>query len=1087
MSKRHTAPALLLFFGFVCLFSLGAAGDAYAARQLSSGLPVPCPDGTIITGPGMVCGASQKASPEEQAAFDKFKSETNVDAKIRLGVQFDEAYPHSAYGESVDTQLVFLYYGRQNWTSFYAAADRVLARNPNSLTVLRTVGWVIPTVYDAKDAKGPAQLDRAEKYEKRALEIVAARKKPKDMTAADFENEKVADEWQARSALGMIYFRRKAYAESVREFQMAAAQESGATKAQDLYTLGLDFANLNQPTEAAKAFTDCAAASDSAAELCKQAATNPIEEGAFYAFNHEPAPTAQVEAGEKFYRDFPNSRYHEGVASTLVGLYHGAQNWPKFYALSDEVIAHDPDNAPVLTLVGWQLARSYDASDPDAAEKLNKAEKYEQHALELIEQLQPAANMTGEEFQRTRDAQASQAHSGLGTVYFRRGKFAESAAELEKATAQSSDAGDLYLLGIDLGKLNRQRDAAEAFGNCAKIASDIQALCRRDAEGAAKRAVAIGQAPTAPQANAGNTSVAPIAEVADVQAPAAQNTVPAARVPDIPPPAAAQETTPAGTTVLKTETVIVPVRVVVRDNNGRVVTSLREENFKLYQDGKVQQIISFTPFTPPASSNESSPASAAPGGAPSGVTVPVVPTGAPAAIKPAPARRFIAMFFDDVHLYFADMVHVREAADKYLASLQPEDRLAIVTATGKDELDFTGDRGALHGVIAKLQPHPFAGGSMAPSLLKNCPPPMTYTEAYAIEQMGSPDVFRMATADAMQCLIQTEGHSSLPGEADARSAAAVAHIAGEEAIDSLFQRLRLVVRRLSAMPGQRVVVLVSPGFIYGGHEKRFDEITDFAVRSNVVVNTLDAKGMYAGEGKWDPDRFKTYGYGHDLENMALAELADGTGGVFIQGDNDFAGAMRRMSEPPEAYYLLGYSPANLALDGKYHVLKVSLAGGAHGEVQARRGFYAPSRLETAEEAAKREVGDALFSDDEQHALPVSVEAAFAKGEAGALELSVKTKVDVSHLSFHKGAGVNQENLTVAAALFDANGNYVDGQQKTVDMNLKDATLDELSKTGVYVELDFPAVKPGSYTLRTVARDSNDRHLSAANTQLTAPN
>src|SRR5690348_8793404 len=76
-----------------------------------------------------------------------------------------------------------------------------------------------------------------------------------------------------------------------------------------------------------------------------------------------------------------------------------------------------------------------------------------------------------------------------------------------------------------------------------------------------------------------------------------------AQVPNIPPPGqaqagAAQESAPAGVPVLKMETVIVPVRVVVRDNNGKVVTNLREENFKLTQDGKAQQIISFSPFTP---------------------------------------------------------------------------------------------------------------------------------------------------------------------------------------------------------------------------------------------------------------------------------------------------------------------------------------------------------------------------------------------------------------------------------------------------------------------------------------------------------
>src|SRR6185503_3793158 len=53
------------------------------------------------------------------------------------------------------------------------------------------------------------------------------------------------------------------------------------------------------------------------------------------------------------------------------------------------------------------------------------------------------------------------------------------------------------------------------------------------------------------------------------------------------------------------------------------------------------------------------------------------------------------------------------------------------------------------------------------------------------------------------------------------------------------------VRRISFMPGQRAIVLLSPGFftpldLYS--EK--SEIVDRAVRANVIINAVDARGLY---------------------------------------------------------------------------------------------------------------------------------------------------------------------------------------------------------------------------------------------------
>jgi hypothetical protein len=274
--------------------------------------------------------------------------------------------------------------------------------------------------------------------------------------------------------------------------------------------------------------------------------------------------------------------------------------------------------------------------------------------------------------------------------------------------------------------------------------------------------------------------------------------------------------------------------------------------------------------------------------------------------------------------------------------------------------------------------------------------------------------------------------------------------------------------------------------VYGTHAEEFAEITNLAIRDNVVINSLDAKGIYIGDGKWDPDRFMRQGYGHNMEYAVLQDLAEGTGGLFIHFNNDFADSLREMSEPPEAYYLLGYVPQDMPPDGKFHALKVRLTYGAHGNVQARRGFFAPSKLETPEEAAKREMQDAIFSDEEEHDLPVTIESHVMKDQSGAEKISVKAHFDPSRLHFKKVGAKSSEELTVSATLFDENGNYVTGMQKAAQMGLDDATLAQLEKTGFYVQVDLDA-KPGDYVLRMVARDSNDGDISSQDANISVPN
>jgi len=72
-------------------------------------------------------------------------------------------------------------------------------------------------------------------------------------------------------------------------------------------------------------------------------------------------------------------------------------------------------------------------------------------------------------------------------------------------------------------------------------------------------------------------------------------------------------------------------------------------------------------------------------------------------------RRFLALYFDDIHTSFEDLVRGRDAADHYLAgAMQQGDRVGVFTSSGQKQLDFTADLGQVHRALFALQPRPMA-------------------------------------------------------------------------------------------------------------------------------------------------------------------------------------------------------------------------------------------------------------------------------------------------------------------------------------------------------------------------------------------
>ena len=540
---------------------------------------------------------------------------------------------------------------------------------------------------------------------------------------------------------------------------------------------------------------------------------------------------------------------------------------------------------------------------------------------------------------------------------------------------------------------------------------------------------------------------------------------------------------------------LVPVRVVVRDSNGNAVANLHREDFQLFEDGKPQIVSNFTVETLASLSANHAPAIAQTGdSAPTGTT--------PAFLPPS---RFVALLFDDPHLNVQDLMQARIAAgnyvDKYLA---PTDRVAVFTVSGQLQTDFTDDRAKLHEKLLSLLPRAVTAGD--PSEAADCPI-MDYYEAVEIQDHHDPDVTNVALQDAVACLSQMMPNSSpspavqaellQQAQALVESTALRMEDMGDEQTGYALRRLKEVVQRMSVLPGQRSIVLISPGFIYPNREQEFSELIDRAIRENVFINTLDARGLYTpdlgdiSKEVQDPNPV-TAGYrtrlhleGQATQVVVLMDLAAETGGLSFHDNNDLAAGLREIVAAPEVYYLLAFVPQNLKYDGHFHSVNVKLAEKNKYTIQARKGFYAPKHGETPEETAARDIQDALFSQEEQHGLPVGLQTQYYKTDASDAKLAVLAHVDLAHMHFDKAGDRNDNDLTIVAAVFDRNGNFITGTQKVIQMKLRDETLARLSQTGVTVRTNFD-VKPGDYVVRLVVRDSNAAQLGAESGSVEIP-
>ena len=339
--------------------------------------------------------------------------------------------------------------------------------------------------------------------------------------------------------------------------------------------------------------------------------------------------------------------------------------------------------------------------------------------------------------------------------------------------------------------------------------------------------------------------------------------------------------------VVRVDTQLVSVPVVVTDNTGRPLSGLRQENFRLLEDGQPQTITNF------------------------GTT-------------DAPFE--IALLLDTSGSTREDVGLIRQAALSFINALRPGDRIGIVAFNQAQTVNdpmavvevltpLTNDRAELTKAIGNL------GSSNG-------------TPYYDALERVADSIFRAPITDQVRrraVVALTDGVDSA-SNSDFNSAKVKLSRAGiacyfievntEDFVEDRLMKDCQDDGRLALSPRQlqRYREIFMP-------KAKSDELSNFC-QMGLFERMSISRGLY------------------NLARHEMDDLARVSGGrSFVASDlADARAAFARVAADIGTLYSLGYYPTNKARDGKFRSIQLQVKGlKDKAEIRARDGYYAPKQ------------------------------------------------------------------------------------------------------------------------------------------------
>jgi VWFA-related protein len=493
----------------------------------------------------------------------------------------------------------------------------------------------------------------------------------------------------------------------------------------------------------------------------------------------------------------------------------------------------------------------------------------------------------------------------------------------------------------------------------------------------------------------------------------------------------------------------VEVDAIVTDGQGNLVASLTKDDFELYEDGKRQDIASFSLVNIPIERAEQ----------PLFATTPIE---ADVQTNENVEGRIYLIVLDDLHTDATRTARVKQAARRFIEQNFGTNDLAAVVFTWRSGLgqDFTNNKRMLIAAIDK-----FNGAKLRSATLNRIETAALNPATGELEP--GTDIDQMDRAHRARQLAYSirklaEFMSGVRGRRKAML------LIGEGIDYDIYNLVDAANPQLGAAASS--VLLDS------------QEAIAAATRGNVSIYTIDPRGLMNAESELIESQgpigdagIQSSQYSFRVSQDSLRALAGGTGGFASLNRNDFDTAFDRIVSENSSYYLLGFYSTNDRRDGRFRKLEVRTkrpglrVRNRSGYFEARGRAPAQPLPSTSPNALPPAVSAAVGSPIPMAGLPIKVFAAPYKGTAPNAAVALVFEIDINPLSLVEKDGTFNEQLEVVYNTVNNDNKVFPGDRHTVTLALKADTYERMKTHGLRV-LSQASLPPGRYQMRVAAGD-----------------
>lgn len=526
--------------------------------------------------------------------------------------------------------------------------------------------------------------------------------------------------------------------------------------------------------------------------------------------------------------------------------------------------------------------------------------------------------------------------------------------------------------------------------------------------------------------------------------------------------------------VFRGNTQVVSVDVIVRDGSGQIVRNLKASDFEVSEDGKPQDITSFTfeEISDKAAAAASIDLLAGAEARLAEDTKRAQPAPAPAAAEtPKPmtpdevaGRRLIVLLFDISSMQPEDVQRAVDSATKYVnEKMSPADMVAVATVSSALDVltDFTGDRAKVSTALAALG---YKEGTATP-------PP---------------------TADTVATDEQTAADESTASD----DTAALDMFNN----DVRLRALKALSETLAPLEQKKSILYFSAGMQRSGEDNQVElrQAINAAVRAHVSIYPVDTRGLQAVVPGGDATRasgrgtamFSGRGVAQQFSQLSasqdtLASLASDTGGRAFMDSNDFSDAFARVQRDMSAYYLLGYNSSNTSKDGRFRRIRVRLKSSVTGaRVEARQGYYADRDFaHTANTDRETQLQEMLFSAVSATDLPVLVNAGYFRMAADRYYVPIAMAVPGSAVPIPAEKDKDKIALDILGIVQDEQGRPVGRIRQTI--KLPPGSVGTLTAKQILYQ-SAVTLPPGRFSIKVVVRENTSGLMGSFEAPVVVP-